>query len=249
MKVLNTFALAALLGACGTGASQAEPESPRPSTVAQETPESETAPGPTSQAVSDPDYRAVQPGAPGEATRELAPDELSSMDVPGHTEADARFMQGMIPHHAQAIEMVDLMPGRTENPVLVRLGQRITISQRDEIALMQRWLRERGEDVPMAGAGHAGMDHGAMGHDMGLMPGMLTPEQMSQLAAAQGSEFDRLFLEFMIMHHEGARYMVRELFSTPGGGQESFTYQFASDVDADQQMEIRRMRQMLEEIP
>jgi uncharacterized protein (DUF305 family) len=143
-------------------------------------------------------------------------------------------MQGMIPHHAQAIEMVALMPGRTTNDRLLRLGGRIEISQRDEIALMKRWLQDRGESVPdqagtaghdMAGGDHAGM-HGV------LMPGMLTPEQMDQLAAAEGVAFDRLFLEL----------------STPGGGQESWTYQFASDVDADQEMEIRRMRQMLDEL-
>jgi uncharacterized protein (DUF305 family) len=162
-------------------------------------------------------------------------------------------MQGMIPHHAQAIEMVALMPGRTTNDRLLRLGGRggrIEISQRDEIALMKRWLQDRGESVPdqagtaghdMAGGDHAGM-HGV------LMPGMLTPEQMDQLAAAEGVAFDRLFLELMIGHHQGALVMVEELFSTPGGGQESWTYQFASDVDADQEMEIRRMRQMLDEL-
>ncbi len=142
--------------------------------------------------------------------------------------------------------MVALMPGRTTNDRLLRLGGRIEISQRDEIALMARWLGERGEAAPEAHGtgteGHGGM-HGP------LMPGMLTPEQMDRLAAAEGPEFDRLFLELMIGHHEGALVMVRELFSSPGGGQESWTFQFASDVDADQEMEIRRMRQMLDEMP
>jgi uncharacterized protein (DUF305 family) len=172
----------------------------------------------------------------------LTPDELAALDVPGHSEADVRFMQGMIPHHAQAIEMVDLMPGRTTNEQLLRLGGRIEISQRDEIALMSRWLRERDEAVPGTGSmAMTGMDHA-------LMPGMLTPEQMQQLADASGVEFDALFLELMIGHHQGALIMVGELFATPGGGQESFTYQFAADVDADQEMEIRRMQQMLDEL-
>lgn len=183
--------------------------------------------------------RTVQPGAPGESTRVLEPGELDGTELPPHTEADLRFMRGMIPHHAQALEMVELLRDRTSNPRLRRLALRIEISQEDEIAMMQRWLRDRGEDTPggMAHHGHDGM--------MELMPGMLTPEQMTQLTEAREAEFDRLFLEFMISHHEGALVMVQELFASPGAGQGSAIYHFASDVEADQEMEIRRMRALL----
>ena len=182
--------------------------------------------------------RTVQPGAPGEATRVLEPGELDGTELPPHTEADLRFMRGMIPHHAQALDMVELLRDRTSNPRLHRLALRIEISQKDEIAMMQRWLRERGEDAPAGMAHHDGM--------MELMPGMLTPEQMAQLAEARDAEFDRLFLEFMISHHEGALVMVEALFASPGAGQGSAIYHFASDVEADQEMEIRRMRALLE---
>lgn len=183
----------------------------------------------------------VQPGAPGEDTRVLEPGELDGTELPPHTEADLRFMREMIPHHAQALEMVELLRGRTSNPWLDRLALRIEISQEDEIAMMRRWLRERGEEAP-DGMAHHGHD-GVMGE---LMPGMLTPEQMTQLVEAREAEFDRLFLEFMIGHHEGALVMVRELFASPGAGQGSAIYHFASDVEADQEMEIRRMRALLE---
>jgi len=133
-----------------------------------------------------------------------------------------------------------LMPGRTANERLLRMGQRIEISQKDEIALMGRWLADRGEAVPGGLTGHDGMD-GV------LMPGMLTPAQMEQLTAAAGAEFDRLFLQLMISHHEGALIMVQELFATSGAGQETFANKFAGDVDADQTMEIQRMQQMLDE--
>ena len=147
----------------------------------------------------------------------------------------------MIPHHAQALEMTELLRDRNSNPRLHRLGLRIEISQKDEIALMRRWLRDRGEEASDGPARH-GHD-GRMGE---LMPGMLTPEQMAQLAEARDAEFDRLFLEFMISHHEGAMVMVEALFASPGAGQGSGIYHFASDVEADQEMEIRRMRALLE---
>ena len=184
--------------------------------------------------------RTVQPGAPGEDTRVLEPGALDGTELPPHTEADLRFMRGMIPHHAQALDMVELLRDRTSNRRLHRLALRIEISQKDEIAMMQRWLRERGEEAgAMTHHGHDGM----MSE---LMPGMLTPEQMAQLAEARDTEFDRLFLEFMISHHEGALVMVKELFASPGAGQGSAIYHFASDVEADQEMEIRRMRGLLE---
>lgn len=167
-------------------------------------------------------------------------------------EADVAFMQGMIHHHAQALEMTALIGDRAEAQAIRQMGLRMEISQRDEIGLMETWLRERGEDVPRwlrPAAEHAGMDHGAMGHeDMASdhrMPGMLTPEQMAALEAARGADFDRLFLELMIQHHLGALAMVRDLYNTPGAAQESTVYKFASEVDADQDIEIRRMRELL----
>ena len=186
---------------------------------------------------SAPGPRIVRPGAPGEATRVLSTEELATGPALPHTDADIRFMQGMIPHHAQALDMAALVEDRTGNRDLRLLARRIEISQRDEIALMGTWLEARGEEVPGEHAHHMMGDH--------LMPGMLTPENMRELGAARGPDFDRLFLEFMIKHHEGALTMVRALFSSPGAGQETDIFTFASHVDADQQIEIRRMRQML----
>lgn len=181
--------------------------------------------------------RIVRPGAPGEATLVLGPDEIPTGESLPHTKADIEFMQGMIPHHAQALDMAALVEERTRNRDIHLLAQRIEISQRDEIALMGSWLQKRGEEVPGEHAHHMMGDH--------LMPGMLNAEEMARLAAAAGKEFDRLFLELMIKHHQGALYMVDELFSNPGAGQETDMFTFASHVDADQQIEIRRMRQML----
>jgi uncharacterized protein (DUF305 family) len=148
-------------------------------------------------------------------------------------------MQGMIGHHAQAVEMTDLVNSRTASDAIRKLAQRIQVSQTDEIKMMERWLSARGEEVPSAHAHHA------MGAT--LMPGMLTREEMDHLSAAKGRVFDRLFLEGMIKHHEGALVMVKELFSVPGAGQDSDIFAFASDVDADQRAEIDRMRSMLKE--
>ena len=182
----------------------------------------------------------IQPGAPGEASREISPDEAVDLSQVGHTPADVRFMQGMIGHHAQAIEMTDLLATRTGSEDMRKLALRIEVSQRDEIRMMQEWLQARGAEVPGEHAHHA---HGAT-----LMPGMLTPDEMSRLAAATGTEFDRLFLEFMMKHHDGALIMVRDLFATSGAGQESEIFAFASDVEADQQMEIDRMAAMLRQL-
>jgi uncharacterized protein (DUF305 family) len=179
----------------------------------------------------------IQPGAPGEASRAISPEKAVDLSEVAHTPADARFMQGMIGHHAQAIEMTDLLATRTESEDMRKLALRIEVSQRDEIRMMQEWLKARGEQVPDEHAHHA---HGAT-----LMPGMLTPEEMGRLAAARGTEFDRLFLEYMIKHHNGALIMVQELFASPGAGQDSEIFAFASDVEADQQMEIDRMAAML----
>jgi uncharacterized protein (DUF305 family) len=154
-----------------------------------------------------------------------------------HTRADVEFMQGMIGHHAQALDMTALLATRTESEDMRKLALRIEVSQSDEIRMMREWLQARGEAVPGPHAHHA--------HDAKLMPGMLTPEQMTTLSEAKGVEFDRLFLEYMIQHHGGALTMVRQLFATPGAGQESEIFAFASDVDADQRMEIDRMGAML----
>jgi uncharacterized protein (DUF305 family) len=154
-------------------------------------------------------------------------------------------MQGMIGHHAQAVEMCALLASRTNRDDMRLLARRIEISQADEIRMMEEWLKSRGAAVPGEHAHHAG---GATPGESVLMPGMLTADEMRRLADARGDEFDRLFLELMIKHHAGALTMVNELFSQPGAGQESEIFAFASDVDADQRMEIERMGAMLKEL-
>jgi uncharacterized protein (DUF305 family) len=168
---------------------------------------------------------------------------------PPYTKADVQFMQGMIGHHAQAVTMARWAPSHGASNELRILAERIDVAQRDEITFMQRWLRERGETVPDTAAaheheGHAGMDMPGMDMSAALMPGMLTPEQMTQLSRARGAEFDRLFLTFMIQHHEGALVMVDRLFGSRGAGQDDAVFKFASDVSADQSTEIDRMRSM-----
>jgi uncharacterized protein (DUF305 family) len=183
--------------------------------------------------------RILQPGAPGQETRTINTAEATDLSKVGHTAADVKFMQGMIGHHAQAVEMVALINERTDNEDLKKLGLRIQVSQDDEMNMMRKWLETRGEKIP---GPHAHHEPG------GFMPGMLTPEEMAALAAARGKEFDRLFLMGMIKHHAGAITMVEELFKTPGAGQDGDIFAFASDVDADQRMEIDRMGMMLREL-
>lgn len=173
----------------------------------------------------------LQPGAPGQSS-EVATSPATPVAI-RHVKADVVFMQGMISHHAQALDMVRLLETRTESGDMKLLALRIKVSQSDEIKFMQDWLRERGEPVPGEHAHHA--------HDFTRMPGMLSPGDMKTLEAAKGREFDRLFLEYMIKHHEGALVMVDELFRQDGAGQEAMIHAFASDVVADQQMEITRM--------
>jgi len=182
----------------------------------------------------------VQPGAPGEASRVITASAASDLSKIQVTAADVRFMQGMIGHHAQAVEMVALMPTRTSSQDILMLGRRIDASQTDEIHMMQRWLEIRGHTLPDPHAHHL---HGAT-----LMPGMLTEEEMGRLAEAKDADFERLFLEGMMTHHAGALTMVKELFDAPGAGQESEIFAFASDVDADQRIEIKRMSAMLMEL-
>lgn len=165
-----------------------------------------------------------------------------------YTEADVAFMAGMIHHHAQAIEMSRLAPTHTDNASLQTMAARIINAQHDEIATMQRWLRDRDQSVPEVHISDAGvMVHGA-DHSM-HMPGMLTPEQMEELRAARGTAFDRLFLRYMIQHHEGAVTMVRELFATDGAGQDQEAFKLAADIQADQSSEVARMELMLSRLP
>lgn len=161
------------------------------------------------------------------------------------TEADVEFMTGMIAHHAQAIVMSRLAPGNDASPSIRTLASRIINAQRDEIALMQTWLRDRGQPVPEVSAeGHTAASHGGMHHDA-HMPGMLTEAQMAELSKARGADFDRLFLTYMIQHHRGAVSMVTTLFSHDGAGQDESVFKLASDVNADQTTEIARMERML----
>jgi uncharacterized protein (DUF305 family) len=179
--------------------------------------------------------------AAGSCGTAVAQQPPASTPQPAHAAGDVRFIRMMIPHHQQALEMAALVSARTQRGDLRLMAERITVSQQDEIALMERWLRARGEAVPSADAHHG---HGAAEHAQ--MPGMATPEEMAALAALRGAEFDRRFLELMIRHHEGALAMVGELFATPGAGQGSEIYGIASDLDADQRMEIERMRRLLQ---
>jgi uncharacterized protein (DUF305 family) len=177
----------------------------------------------------------MQPGSPGQDTRTVTATQAADLSKVSFTEADVKFMQGMIGHHTQAIEMVALLKTRSASDGMKKLALRIEVSQEDEIKMMQEWLKNRGQALPDPHAHHKGM----------LMPGMLTAEEMTRLGAVKGVEFDRLFLEGMIKHHGGALTMVQELFASPGAGQESDIFAFASDVDADQRMEIERMAAML----
>ena len=183
----------------------------------------------------------VQLGAPGEDNRTLAPGESANLESPKHTEADEQFMLDMIAHHDQAITMTGFVDERTDDRDIRLLAERMRVSQEDELDLITEWLQDR--VVPLndarAGGGHDG--HDGDGH---AMPGMLTDEQLAQLQAADGAEFERLFLEYMIMHHQGAVQMVSELY-TAGGGHESEIDQFARHVESDQGIEIVRMQEML----
>jgi uncharacterized protein (DUF305 family) len=152
-------------------------------------------------------------------------------------------MQGMIMHHQQAVEMTALIPSHTEDQDVRRIGAKISLSQSDEIKFMERWLKARGQPISMAMPGMPDMDKN--GNPMKAMPGMLTQKQMSALRQAKGAEFDRLFLTGMIQHHNGALVMVKQLFDTPGAGQNADLFDFATDVDNTQRAEIRIMQGML----
>jgi uncharacterized protein (DUF305 family) len=203
----------------------------------------------------------VQPGAPGESSKVVSAAN-AGLAPREPFDADVKFMQGMIMHHSQAVEMTALMPSRTHNKELLAFGKRISISQSDEMKYMTKWLEDRGKPATMemgshdmssmAGMDHSKMDHSKMDHSKMatapmpmMMPGMLTPEQMKALAKATGPAFDRLFLTGMMQHHGGALTMVDDLFNTPGAGQDYQLYDFATDVDNTQRAEINIMQGML----
>lgn len=193
----------------------------------------------------------VQPGAPGQPTRILPPSTRATL--PPRSPKDVEFMQGMIMHHAQAVEMTALIESRTDDRELRLLGARISQSQADEMKFMKRWLETRGEMMSPPMPKMQSMDmpgHDMSGHDMSshhaLMPGMLTAKQMDALRKANKADFGRLFLSGMIQHHKGALIMVENLFDTAGAGQDAELFNFATDVDSGQRAEIRIMQTMLD---
>jgi uncharacterized protein (DUF305 family) len=165
-----------------------------------------------------------------------------------HSTADVQFMAGMIPHHAQAVLIAGWAASHEARSDIRILAERIIVAQRDEIALAQNWLRARNEPVPDSNDTPMKVTMGGVGHDM-LMPGMLTADELAQLDRSRGAEFDRLFLTFMIRHHEGALAMVDQLFASYGAAQDEEVFRFASDVYADQSTEIERMEKMLADLP
>ena len=182
----------------------------------------------------------VQLGAPGESNTTLSPEEAESVDGPAYTEADVAFVQGMIPHHQQALEMTALVGDRADDPDLTAIAERIEVSQVAEIDQLEGWLTARGESVSGMHAGHGDGEHG--------MPGMLTPQEMARLERASGPRFDRLFLQGMIRHHEGAVLMVESLLTEGEGGQEPEVFQLAGHIGSDQQVEISAMKRKLAQL-
>jgi uncharacterized protein (DUF305 family) len=213
MKVMVAAITAlALFAGCGGGGSEEQP-------AAEATP------------------NIVQPGAPGEPSRKLTPEEAAKIETTPVTEADVQFMQDMIHHHSQAIEMTDWVPSRASSRSVKLIAQRMARSQEAEIELMERWLQAQGAEPPSDHANHGGK----------LMPGMLTDEQMDRLEAGDGRRFDKLFLRYMTQHHRGALQMVTELRES-GGGLQSEIDKFAREVATDQEIEIQRMQQLLAEV-
>ena len=180
----------------------------------------------------------IQPGAPGNPVLELSAEEAIEIADTSYSLDDVRFIQDMIPHHNQALQMAELVADRTNRPELVDAAGRIDASQQDEIAFMQQWLRDRGERVPNPTA------HDAM-HTDHTMAGMATPQQMEELAQSEGTDFDRMFLQLMITHHEGAVTMVEELLEQPGAAYDPTLFEFTTDVTNDQTAEIERMNALL----
>ena len=187
---------------------------------------------------------AVQAGVAPQSSSQPEPKARPDLVRQPYSDGDVKFMSGMIPHHAQAVLIAGWAESHGARPELRVLCERMVVGQRDEITFMRNWLRDRGETVPDANATHHRMKMNGSEHDM-LMPGMLTPEQLAELDKARGAEWDRLFLTFMIGHHEGALTMVDELFNSFGALQDDDVYKLASDIHADQTIEIERMRKML----
>jgi uncharacterized protein (DUF305 family) len=181
---------------------------------------------------------ASSPGAAGGVGAAAAPAPVRPPMQP-YTDADVEFITGMIPHHSQAILMSSWAPSHEANQEVRRLTERIVVGQSDDLVLMKQWLGDRGKPIPSTD-GHSHAMH---------MPGMLTPEQMAQLEAAKGTEFDRLFLTFMIQHHQGALQMVNKLFGSNGAANDDFVYKMGSDIHAEQETEIERMKLMLASLP
>ena len=207
---------------------------------AKSSPPPEPAPAPTPIQVVD--QSRLDPAAQARADKGRPP----------FTDADMKFMQGMIHHHAQAVLIAKWAPSHGASESVRKLCERIVVAQRDEIMLMTTWLRQRGLDAPMAdtlGTMSAHAAHEMPGMSMTMAPGMLTPQQVAQLDSARGRQFDRLFLRYMIQHHQGAITMARQLFASPGAAQDGVVYRFAADVEADQTAEIERMSLMLAAIP
>ena len=186
------------------------------------------------------DAPVVQLGGPSGSNRTLSDDEAADITSPAYTDADVAFVQGMIAHHRQALEMTAMVEQRTESRDIRAVSKRMDVGQTDEIAQLERWLTERGEDVPGAHAQH-GTGHAE------LMPGMLTAEELAQLRSARAKRFETLFLQYMIRHHEGAVIMVDQLLGDGQGGQESQVFQLAQHMDSDQRVEISRMKRLLAE--
>ena len=186
----------------------------------------------------------VQPGAPGQPGKFLTETTVRTPPRPPF-QADVEFMQGMIMHHSQAVEMVALLRTHGKSPILKSFGEKISVSQTDEIGFMKRWLESRGKPTTME-MDHSQMNAAGMKNMNMLMPGMLTPEQMAALTKAKGAQFDHLFLTGMIQHHGGALTMVTDLFNTPGAGQDPVLFDFATDIENTQSAEIKIMRGMLD---
>lgn len=189
------------------------------------------------EAVPLPTSPVVQLGAPGQPNRTLSPEDAAALGSPEYVEQDVAFVRDMLHHHAQAIQMTGYVQERSDDGDIELLAERMDVSQTDEILQLERWLQERGEPARDPDAPHGG-------HGSDQMPGLLTDEELAQLEAARGEEFDVLFLQFMIRHHEGAIQMVSDLYAS-GGGQEPDIDAFARHVEADQGIEIARMRDLL----
>lgn len=210
---------AVTLGGCGGGSDKPEP------------------------ATSKADANVVQPGAPGEPSRKLSTNDLAKLKPPKHTKADIEFIHAMIHHHWQAILMTHWVDRRADSRDIPLLAERMRISQESETELMQRWLKERGVE-PRNARDHRGHDHRS---GKGLPPGMLTVDQLGRLYTAKGRTFDRLFLRYMIFHHRGALAMVAQLRGVNGGAEPEIDA-FTRHVEADQGIEIARMRDLLAEL-